>query len=147
MKMNWMRVLIGGVVAGVLMFFADGLIHSQLLKHHWEQVMASMGRKDEDSPGAMIFFALHDLTKGIAVAWLYAAIRKHFGAGPKTAVLAGLAVWAIMFVIPFIAEVPIHIYSRHMLLAWTIYELVATAAGGLVAGALYKEGSSAAPAA
>src|SRR5258708_7724869 len=108
MKMNTVRIVLGGLAAGVLMFFADGLIHDWVLKSYWVQTMASIGRSTaEESHGPMMaFFALHELCKGIAIAWLYAAIRRQFGAGPKTAGLAGLAVWAIMFPIPFAAEVP-----------------------------------------
>ena len=32
---------------------------------------------------------------GIAAVWLYAAIRPRYGAGPRTAVIAGLAVWVM----------------------------------------------------
>jgi hypothetical protein len=32
---------------------------------------------------------------GIVSVWLYAAIRPRYGAGPRTAVVAGLAVWVM----------------------------------------------------
>jgi hypothetical protein len=32
---------------------------------------------------------------GVAAVWLYAAIRPRYGAGPRTAIVAGLAVWVL----------------------------------------------------
>ena len=40
--------------------------------------------------GGFVFFAF---LLGIVTVWLYAAIRPRFGAGAKTAVIAGLFVW------------------------------------------------------
>lgn len=61
----------------------------------------------------------------------------------KTAVLAGLTVWAIMFPVPFIAEIPTGVYGPRMVTMWSLYEIVPTVVGGLVAGFLYKEGTGA----
>ncbi len=141
-RLNLVRILVGGIAAGVIVFFSDWLIHDMLLKAHWAVLMTSLGRPVAQEGGeatAMVFFALSSLCRGIAMAGIYAAIRAHFGPGPKTAVFAGLAVWAIMFPIPFAAQVPIHIFGKQMFLMWSLYEIVPAVVGGLVAGVLYKE--------
>jgi hypothetical protein len=46
-KINVGRVLLGGILAGVLMFMADGFIHSELLHEHWMAAMKAAGRSVE----------------------------------------------------------------------------------------------------
>jgi len=140
-KINVGRLLLGGIVAGILMFLADGFIHQKLLHDHWLAAMRAAGRsvQAEEHGGDMAYFAVFELLRGLALAWVYAAIRVQFGAGPKTAIIAAVAVWAIMFPLPFISEVPIGFYSATMLAMWSLYELITSVVAGLLAGALYKD--------
>jgi hypothetical protein len=146
-KINVGRLILGGLAAGVVMFLADGFIHEVLLHQLWIDTMAAAGRSvaEDESHRArdMALFAAHEVLKGLALAWIYGAIRTRFGAGVKTAVLAGLTVWAIMFPVPFIAEIPTGFYGPRLVTMWSLYEIVPTVVGGLVAGFLYKEGSGA----
>ena|SRR5437870_3426153 len=103
--------------------------------------MRAAGRsvQAEEHGSDMAYFAVFELLRGLALAWVYAAIRAHFGAGPKTAIIASLAVWALMFPLPFLEEVPIGFYTTTMMAMWSLYELITTLIAGLVAGALYKD--------
>ncbi len=146
-KMNLGRIAVGGLAAGVVMFFGDYLVHSVLLKGFWSEAMAMIGRKaGESDMSGMPYFVAYDLCKGIGAAWLYAAIRPRFGAGIKTALLAGLAVWALTVPIPLGGIIPMQWFGRRMALAWALYEIVPTLVAAVAAGFLYKEGESAAPA-
>jgi hypothetical protein len=77
---------------------------------------------------------------GILAVWTYAAIRPRYGAGPKTAICAGLAVWAMSY---FYCGVVVYagwvIFPPKLVwlpVAWSLVELpVATLAGAW----LYKE--------
>jgi len=144
-RINVGRVLLGGIVAAVVLFMADGFIHSKLLHEHWLAAMKAAGRsvQAEDHGPDLTYFAVSELLRGLVLAWVYAAIRAHFGAGPKTAIIASLVVWALMFPIPFLSEVPIGFYSTTMLAMWSLYELITTLLAGLVAGALYKDPAAA----
>jgi hypothetical protein len=144
-RINVGRVLLGGIVAAILMFLADGFIHQKLLHEHWLATMKAVGRSvhAEDHGPDLTYFALTEVLRGLVLAWVYAAIRAHFGAGPKTAIIAALVVWALMFPIPFLSEVPIGFYSTTMLAMWSLYELITTVVAGLVAGALYKDAAPA----
>jgi len=144
-SINIGRWLIGGVIAGVLVFLAEGFIHAKLLHEHWMATMRAAGRSMEaEGPGSgLVYFAASSVLRGLALAWVYAVIRSHFGPGPKTAIIAGLAVWAIMFAVPFIAQVPIGFHSGAMLGTWALYELILTVVAGLVAGAVYKDAAAA----
>ena len=69
-------------------------------------------------------------------AWLYAAIRPRFGAGPKTAALAGAVVWFFAYLYPSASMMIMHMFPRRMLaigVLWGLFELViATIAGASV---------------
>lgn len=84
-KINVGRLILGGLAAGVVMFLADGFIHEALLHQLWIDTMAAAGRSVAEGASHrardMAFFAAHELLKGLALAWIYAAIRTRFGAG------------------------------------------------------------------
>jgi hypothetical protein len=138
---NYARVLVGGLAAGLLLFLADGLIHEMLLKEHWMAALEAAGRRveTEQHGGGMAYFALFELLRGLALAWVYAVFRTHFGPGPKTAVCSALTVWGILFPIAFTQEIPLGFRSPTMLSLWALYEVVPSVIAGLVAGALYKD--------
>jgi hypothetical protein len=67
---------------------------------------------------------------GIATVWLYAAIRPRFGPGPKTAIWAGLVVWALSYVFQAIVGGQ-SLGSVVVIVAWTGVEmLIASSVGG-----------------
>lgn len=140
-RINYGRVLLGGLLAGVLLFMADGFIHSKLLHEHWMAAMKAAGRsvEAEDHGSDMLYFAAFELLRGVSIAWIYAVMRAQCGPGPKTAICATLAVWAMMFPIFFLQEVPLGFYSTTLLGLWALYEIVPSVVAGLVAGALYKD--------
>ena len=144
-RINVARMLLGGIVAGILMFLADGFIHEKLLHEHWLAAMKAAGRsvEAEEHGGDLIYFAVFELLRGMGLAWVYAVIRAHFGAGPKTAVIAGLALWAVMFPVFFVQEIPLGFYSTTLLALWSLYEVIPSVIAGLVAGALYKDAAAA----
>ena len=140
-KMNVGRVLLGGILAGILLFLTDGFIHSKLLSDDWMAVMRAAGRsvETEEHGGDMAYFVVFELLRGLAMAWLYAVIRAHYGPGPKTAICAALTVWGLMFPLAFLELVPMGLFTTKMLVMWSLYELITSVIAGLVAGALYKE--------
>jgi hypothetical protein len=144
-RINVGRMLLGGIVAGILLFMADGFIHSKLLHEHWMAAMKAAGRsvQAEEHGSDMLYFAAFELLRGVALAWVYAVFRTHYGPGPGTAICAGLALWAIMFPVFFLQEVPLGFYSTTLLALWSLYEIIPSVIAGLVAGALYKDAPAA----
>jgi len=78
-KINYGRVLLGGILAGVLLFMADGFIHSKLLHEQWMAAMRAAGRSVEaEEHGAdMLYFAAFELLRGLGLAWIYSVFRTH----------------------------------------------------------------------
>jgi hypothetical protein len=80
------------------------------------------------------------LVSGIVMVWLYAAMRPRYGAGPKTAVLAGLAVWVVGALVPNVGFMSIAgLFPANLTLMTTAGGIVEAVAAALAGCALYKE--------
>ncbi len=138
-KINVSRVLLGGVVAGLVADVLGYLVDGLLLAPRWAQGMMALGHEDF-LPNQWIWFNVLGLVGGIAVIWIYAAIRPRFGAGPMTAVLAGFVVWVVGSLIPNVSFMLVAgLFSRHLAAYTTAGALVEITAGALAGAALYKE--------
>jgi hypothetical protein len=138
-KINMGRVLLGGIVAGLVANVLGDLVDGLLLAPRWADGLMALGREDF-VPGQWIWFNVLGLIGGIAVIWIYASIRPRFGAGPMTAVLAGFFVWVVGSLIPNVSFMLIVGLFSHRLAAYTTAgALVEIVAGALAGAALYKE--------
>src|SRR2546425_12504882 len=89
-KINWSRVILGGLLAGVVLNVVDYIYYGVVMKQDMAAAMQALGKKP--IPDSIIWvFVVWDFVMGIGLVWLYAAIRARFGAGVKTAVTAGPA--------------------------------------------------------
>ena len=91
-QINMRKVIIGGLVAGVLLNVVDMVLFGIVLKDQMAAAMAAVNRP-APSNAQIPWFVFLDFVCGIFLVWLYAAIRPRFGAGPGTAVKAGLIGW------------------------------------------------------
>ncbi|HEY4658222.1 MAG TPA: hypothetical protein VIH11_01820 [Gemmatimonadaceae bacterium] len=98
MAMNTGKVVVGGLVAGLVMNVIDYVTNTYVLatqmKTEMDKLNPSLMTNMEGS-NTMITWIVLDFVLGILLVWTYAAIRPRFGAGPKTAVYAGLLFWLI----------------------------------------------------
>jgi hypothetical protein len=95
-KINWGRVLLGGLLAGVVTG-AFTAVFIPLFGGAWNESLEALGASMPDPTAAFVVggTALNFAT-GIVAVWLYAAIRPRYGAGPKAAAIAGFAIWLIL---------------------------------------------------
>ena len=85
---------------------------------------------DADAATSIAVVVIRTTALGVATVWLYAAIRPRFGPGPKTAICAGLVVWALSYVFTAIFGGQ-SIGAVVVIIAWTGVEmLVASSVGG-----------------
>ena len=92
-KVNWQRVLGGGLLAGIVWIILGSIVTALLGRDFAALPHNQLGRP---TPGFILLNAILDLLEGISIVWLYAAIRPRYGAGPKTALIASLAWWFIV---------------------------------------------------
>ncbi len=141
-KINIGRVILGGIVAGIVLDVLGYLVDGVWLASRWTDGMKALGHANFSSSALLGFNALGIVT-GIVTIWIYAAIRPRFGAGIKTAICAGLAVWVVGALVPNASFMCVSGLFSHHLMAYTtlgaIVELVVSAIAG---AALYKEPAS-----
>lgn len=136
---NWKRVLLGGVVAGVIIDVVEWILHGVVLGPEWRQVMQQLGRPLEETAGRIVFYSVLGLVYGIVAIWAYASIRPRYGPGPKTALYAGLGIWLLGYCLPTLTWVPMGLFPGHLvafaIVVGLVEILLATEAGAW----LYQE--------
>ena len=103
-RIAWGRVIFGGIVAGVLFNAFEFLLHGRMLGVAWHTAMVALGKTPEEiaasqatSMPILLLWAFLACLFGV---WLYAAIRPRFGAGPRTALMAAVATWFGVTLLP-----------------------------------------------
>jgi len=137
-RINVGRVLLGGLVAGLVISIGNFLINRVLLR---DAMNADFSRLHVAEPGSDFIAKAVVMTfiLGIAIVYLYAAIRPRFGAGVKTAICAGLLAWFFVFLytrvlLGMVLRMPVDLIVKGIALGLIVYVI------GAVAGAwLYKE--------
>jgi hypothetical protein len=95
---NWIRVLIGGLAAGLVMLVSQIVLHTVVLSEDGKELIADWATRGLDASAALepsIPFTAALFLVGFVAVWVYAAIRPRFGPGVRTACYAGLVVWAV----------------------------------------------------
>jgi hypothetical protein len=139
-RINWARVLGGGLVAAILCFLSDGFLHEKILHADWQAVYAALGAPEPThAAGGMGWFVLFDLGRGLIAVLLYAAIRPRFGAGPGTAACAGTIAWLAISVTTPAQFIPLGFLSTALWLKAAAFQLVTQIAATIAGAALYKE--------
>src|SRR4026207_326720 len=88
-KINWGRVLVGGLVAAIICFLTDGLLHEKLVATDWKAVYDNLrSATPEEHGGNIAYFAIFDLGRGLVSIFLHAVMRAKVGAGPTAATSA-----------------------------------------------------------
>ena len=137
-KINVGRVLLGGLVAGLVISLSNFLINRVLLR---DAMNAEFSRLHVAEPGNdfIVKAVVMTFILGIAIVYLYAAIRPRFGAGVKTAICAGLIAWFFVFLytrvlLGMVLGMPMDLIVKGTALGLIVYAI------GAVAGAwLYQE--------
>jgi hypothetical protein len=141
MAINTSKVLVGGLVAGVIFIVTDFLTHGVLLADRMaaELGQAAPGAMERlETAGAMTVFIAMNLVFGIALAWLYAAIRPRFGPGMRTAAYAGVFMWIIASVMHSFFVVAGLMSASTFAIGAVIWLIALVLAAG-AAGRLYTE--------
>jgi hypothetical protein len=137
-KINFPRVLLGGLVAGLVMNIGEFVVNDLILG---AQMKAFFARLNLPEPGGSFIAVAVILTfvMGVVLVWLYAAMRPRCGPGPKTAICAGVIGWLFACVYCGIIngmflQVPMNMMV--IVIVWCFFEYTVAA----IAGAwLYKE--------
>jgi len=138
-KINIGRVILGGIVAGIVADALDYLVDGLWLGPLWMNDMSLLGH-DTFTASMWIGFDILGIVSGIVAIWIYAAIRPRFGAGLQSAIRAGVVVWILGVLVPNASFMYVAgLFSRHLTLYTTLGGLVEVLAGTIAGAWLYKE--------
>lgn len=145
-KINLSRVILGGAIAGIVIDICEGILNGVILKQQWADAFTALGKaSDTLSVKQIVAFNLWGIVAGIITVWLYAGLRPRYGAGPRTAIFAGLTVWALAFALATAVPVFFHLYPVGLGLTSVALEAVEMILAGLAGGAIYKESAASHP--
>ena len=139
-KINLQKVIIGGLIAGVVLNIVDGVLFGVILQKQMAAAMASINRPPMTG-AQMPWFVFLDFVAGIFLVWLYAAMRPRFGAGPATAAKTGVAAWVIGLLLPTLFMWPMHLYPANFNVLTLVVALVEWPIATVVGAKFYTEGA------
>ena len=144
MKMNMSKVLMGGLIAGVVLNVIDFVTQKYMLgpKFMAELDVFKPGMGSSMQGNSPIAYILMDLLMGILLVGLYAAIRPRFGAGPRTAIYSAIFVWAISGIACY-SYLDMGMMSGGLWGEFSIVALITLAIGTTVGAKFYSEDGAA----
>jgi hypothetical protein len=136
-KINWGRVFLGGLLAGLVINIVEFIENGWILGREWDAAMKALGRTFPAS--ALVVFVFWGFLAGITAVWLYAAIRPRYGAGPRTALIAGLGFWFAGYFLPFLGTMEEGILPMRLLLIGVVVGLAEVIVGTELGAWVYRE--------
>jgi len=137
-KINLGRVILGGLLAGLVVNIGEAILNMVVIK---EQVDAAMLALNVPAVGSQAITGLVTLgfALGIAMVWVYAAIRTRFGPGVPTAVVAGVMVWFLSYAYPSASMVIMGIFPANLTVIATVWGLAEVVLASIAGASVYSE--------
>lgn len=101
-KINIRKLLVGGLIAGVVLSVIDVAMYGAIVKAPMAVAWKAVGRPTMSPTQQDLEVPLSiplDFVVGVFLVWVYAAILPRFGAGLGTALKAGLGSWFLASVL------------------------------------------------
>jgi len=140
LKINWTRVILCGLLAGLVINICEFLVNGLLLADQWAAGVKSLGLPPM-GVGVSIAFWVCGFLMGIFALWLYATFRGLFGAGPRTAVIAAVATWIPGGLLSTVGPVAMHMFRYRLMLMGIVLALIELILGTELGAWLYRQES------
>jgi hypothetical protein len=137
-RINLGRVILGGVVAGVIVNIFEYVLNGVLLANQWTDLMVSINRPALGG-SEIVYFNIFGFALGLVAVWTYAAIRPRFGSGVKTAVYAAGLTWVTAYALATVTPTVMGVFSHRMAMVLVAGGLVEIVVATIVGAWLYKE--------
>jgi hypothetical protein len=138
MKINFGRVLIGGLVAGIVLNIGEYILNDKVFG---AQMKVYLAKHNFPTPGtnAIVVAVVMTMLLGLVIVLGYAAIRSRFGPGPKTAIIAALFAWFGASVYPNVVGAAFGFVPINFLEIALVWQLIEYSIAALIGAWLYKE--------
>jgi hypothetical protein len=143
-QINIGRMILGAIVMAAILFVIEGFINGAILGADWDAWVKDLGPLNHapSFAGGMVIWAIISLLHGLVGLWIYVGIRPRYGAGPKTAALAGLLLWIPGFLTHALSQFALGDIPSRIIVVGSIGGLVAVLVATVAGAALYREGSA-----
>jgi hypothetical protein len=139
-RINGPRVILGGLVAGVvanILDFATGMLFMS------EDMALNAQRLGIDpaigaATSTIVVWVLIDFIYGLLIVFTYAAMRPRFGPGPRTAIIAGLTLYATVTIF-FMGLLALGFFMQTGFIKAAVFTLISNIVASLAGCAIYKE--------
>jgi len=137
-KINLGRVLLGGLIAGVVLNIGEFLLNEVVLGDDMRSDFARLGLPqpggDFIAKAVVATFVL-----GVVITFLYAAIRTQFGSGVKTAIYAGLFAWFFIYLYTGVIYSGLGMVAMKLFWIGLVWGLVEYSLGAIAGAWIYRE--------
>ena len=142
-QINWARLIVGTLIAAIIMFFTDGFIHEVIAKSDWHAIYAGLRAAEPAEHGAsLVYFAVFELGRAFTAMFFYVTMRPFCGAGPKTAIVAGIIGWIASSLTGPVQFIPLGFFSIPLWLKVGAIQLVTSIIATIAGAALYKDATT-----
>jgi len=137
-RINMGRVIVGGLLAGLIVNISEFVLNTYVIGAEMEASMKALNLPPIGGSQIM-WFVIFSFVLGIALVWLYAAIRPRFGPGVTTAVCAALVVWTLAYLYPTLFMLVIGLFPQGPMLISLVWGLVEVVIAGVAGAWAYTE--------
>jgi len=137
-RINLGRVVIGGLLAGLIINVSEFVLNGLLLAEEMNAAMTALN-KPPIAPSMIVWFVVLAFGLGFMLVWVYAAIRPRLGPGVKTAVCAASIVWGLAYLYPNLFSIIMNLFPRNMTLLATGWGLIELIVAGIAGAWVYTE--------
>jgi hypothetical protein len=137
-NINYGRVILGGLVAGLVLNIGEFILNEVVFKKQMEEMFA---RLRVPPPGGSFIACAVGLTflLGIVIVWTYALIRPRLGPGPKAAIVAAVIAWFGIYFYAGIFNALLFGIPASLLIIGMVWGLVEYALAAIAGAWLYRE--------
>jgi hypothetical protein len=141
LTINIARVLVGGILAGVVVSAITGAANAFFLRNDFLKWAASMeGHLHPPRQGVQVsLWTVMALLDGLVSVWIYAGLRSSCGAGVRTALLSGFLVWIVGRFCVALDMIGLGVFPLRLLMGQSILGLLALLSGSVIGAWLYRE--------
>jgi predicted membrane protein DUF2177 len=138
-KMNIGRVLLGGLLAGLVINIGEFLLNGVFLAELMKDDFRRLGLPEEPSGKTIAIWVVLTFILGIAIVYLYAMIRPRSGPGVKSALCAGLIAWFFVYFYVGLSYQAMELWSLSLTLMGMVWGLFEYAIGAMAGAWVYRE--------
>jgi hypothetical protein len=138
-QINIVGVLKGGLAAAVIMNISQYILNLPVAGTQMAAQLAARNLPPAEATGQIVVFAIATTILGFVTVFIYASIRPRLGPGPKTAIAAGVMVWASAYLYASVLAGTIGLYSLGLVVLIIVWSLIEMIVASAVGGYLYNE--------